>query len=387
MLQRVHGKALFLFLLMMSSTSAQVDFRHSGYVVDFPVYQRMKSNELTAWLGGIERDQFVNVLRLRLRPSLGLWSGAFLSAEYEVSSLYHSTRFQFLDVTHRAPRQLVELVWTPVRKSNHTVTHFIDRFYLRQTSDIGDFTIGRQRIAWGTGRVWNPTDLFNPINPVTFAKIEKDGADAVLAKLHLGSFTDLSVVLNPEDKFRRTNYGFRFRTNVSEYDLSWMGGIFNERIVLGADFAGNFFDAGVRGEGIFSASKGNLASHFVKFILGIDHQLTPELYAMLEYQYNGEGKTNTREYELIRLARGEILNLSRHYLAAQAMYLFHPLVTGSVMNTLNMNDGSGFTGATISYAMLQDFSISVGGQLFYGDDFDEYRYYPHSMYLRVELFF
>ena len=29
----------------------------------------------------------------------------------------------------------------------------------------GQLSVGRQRIAWGSGRLWNPTDRFNPVAP------------------------------------------------------------------------------------------------------------------------------------------------------------------------------------------------------------------------------
>ena len=51
------------------------------------------------------------------------------------------------------------------------------------------------------------------------------------------------------EKLNNSNGGFRFRTNYSEYDLSLIGGYFDKRIVIGGDFAGNLFEAGVRGEG------------------------------------------------------------------------------------------------------------------------------------------
>ncbi len=247
--------------------------------------------------------------------------------------------------------------------------------------------IGRQRIAWGTGRIWNPTDLFNPINPASFDKIEKDGADAAAVKVFLGGFTDVTLVYNSQSNFHQNNMGFRFRTNVGEFDLSTVGAQFDRRIIVGGDFAGNFFDAGIRGEGIVSADKDNLESNFAKFILGLDHQFTPRLYALIEYQFNGEGTADRSAYDLSRLEAGEILNLSRNYVFLQASYLLHPLVTAAVSLNANLNDGSGFVGALASLSATEDFSIHLGALISYGSQFDEYWYYPDAYYFKGDFYF
>jgi hypothetical protein len=250
-----------------------------------------------------------------------------------------------------------------------------------------DITIGRQRISWGTGRIWNPTDLFNPINPASYDKIEKDGADAVSARYYLGNFTDLEVVYNAVDEFNESNYGARFRTNFKDYDFSIVGGYFDQRVVVGADFAGNLLEAGFRGEGIISADNDDLASNFAKCILGLDYQITPELYGLAEYHFNGEGKTNRLDYELTRLISGEILNLKRNYLFLQTTYQIHPLLSSASSLNLNLNDGSGFFNGSLSYSLAENWYLNLGTLLPFGDIFDEYWYYPTSVYLKGEFYF
>lgn len=38
-----------------------------------------------------------------------------------------------------------------------------------------DLKIGRQRIAWGTGRFWSPLDVLNPVNPLAIEREERLG--------------------------------------------------------------------------------------------------------------------------------------------------------------------------------------------------------------------
>ena len=307
--------------------------------------------------------------------------------EYEADVLYSKqNEFSFLNPTS-TNRQILNLKWNIYDKNNLNVSHYIDRLYFRQGFRNGNIIIGRQRIAWGVGRVWSPIDLFNPINPANYSKIEKDGADAVSFTYSFGSFTDLNLVYNPHDKIQNSNAGFRFRTNIDEYDLAFVGGHFDDRFVLGGDFAGNFFDAGIRGEGIISMDKYDLSNNYVRFIFGMDNQFTSKLYGMFEYQYNGEGALNKDSYDLLALLDGRVINLSRNYLFISASYQITPLLTVTAAQNMNLNDGSGFSNISGSYSLSDNSTLDLGALISYGSRFSEYWYYPSSVYLQGQLFF
>jgi hypothetical protein len=377
----------FLVIAAWAGTPAlaQVEFQFSGYVVNLPIYER--ENPSAAQLFNLDQNQLLDLTRLRLRPSLLPWDGATFGLEYEATALYHNTTLSEFLTTTTLRRQLLDLRWNPVNDGHFTASHFVDRLYFRQNFQSASLVIGRQRIAWGTGRIWNPTDLFNPINPASFEKIEKDGADAISFKYYFASFTDLELVYNPEDHFKSWNGAFRFLTNYHEYDVSVMGGYFDDRLVAGGDFAGNLFEAGLRGEGIFSAEKNDLNNHFVKFILGLDYQFTAKLYGLIEYQFNGEGQTDENRYQLQRLFTGEILNLNRNYLFVDATYQIHPLVNTGIGFNLNLNDGSGFLSPVVTYSVQSNVDLSLGGLIVFGKERSEYWYYPASIYLKGTRYF
>jgi len=363
---------------------SQFDYSFSGYVVELPIFAFDK--ERPVMFPTEDNQMFFNLTRIRLCPEFYLWEGARLNYEHEFDILYSKSNNEILFNDKNVSRQIVNLRWQAVNENNFLLTHYIDRLYLRQGFNWGNITIGRQRIAFGSGRVWNPTDLFNPINPANYSKIEKDGVDAILLNYFFGSFTNAELVYNPI-KGGKTNAGFRFRTNFNEFDLSAIGGYFDSKIVGGLDFAGNLFDAGVRGEGIISINKDDASTKFLKFILGADYQFTPKLYVMIEYHFNGEGKVDKFNYEFMRLINGEILNLSRNYLMINTSYMFSPIVTASASHNRNLNDGSGFAGINASYSAGDNFYINVGVLSTYGDIFTEYWYYPHSVYFQAEYYF
>ena len=377
----------FLFLIFIAQVfkiNAQIRASFTGYAVDIPVYT-FSSDKTSSFFP--RENQLLNLTRLRLKPQIFLWSGARINIEYEMDALLAKdiNNSEINQVT--VNRQLINMKWNIASGNKYQLSHYIDRLYFRQGFDWGNIIVGRQRISWGTGRIWNPTDLFNPLNPADFSKIEKDGADALSMTYYLGNFTDLNIVYNPQDKFKENNAAFRFRTNYDTYDLAVIGGYFDRRYVAGFDFAGNLFVAGVRGEGIISMDKNDLSKNYTKLVFGIDNQFTPKLYALIEYQYNGEGRTNKFSYDLTRLARGEIINLNRNYLFVSSNYLFTPLITGTFSNNTDINDGSGFVNVSCSWSLTENSNLTFGALITYGKEFTEYWYYQNSLYTQAELFF
>lgn len=392
-------------VLVGSPLRAQVEAEFSGYVVDLPMYQRLDES-LVSMLsvlepeGGYDEGMAVNLTRLRLRPVLRFWEGASFVLEYEADLMLSSSRMPFAQGSERSNRQAVTLRWQPVAEDHATLQHYVDRLFFRQNFTWGSVIAGRQRIQWGTGRIWNPTDLFNPINPASFDRIEKDGADAVSAKVYLGSFTDVQAVVNfrsargqrdgAPDAPDSTNFGARFRTNFLEFDVSGMGGWFDRRVVLGGDFAGNLLEAGVRGEAVYVMEGEDLPnSDYLRLVLGADYQFTPEFYGLIEYLYNGEGSTDPADYaaDLPRLYRGEILHLNTKYLYAGGTYLLHPLVSATAGLLQNIGDGSGFVSLAANWSSSENTAVTAGCMLSYGDSGDEYWYYPLSLYLKGEWHF
>jgi hypothetical protein len=272
-------RILILVLLLLTAggapAKAQWMLSFDGYAVD------VLSGQLS-YLDYVD-DAVLNLTRLRLRPTLRLWEGASVALEHETDVLLSSRDLRSpFTPSATGNRQAVTARWRVADGAHAVIDHYVDRLYFRQNLSWGSIIVGRQRIQWGSGRIWNPTDLFSPINPASYDKIEKDGADAVSLKLHLGQFTDLQLVYNLRPSLDSSNYGARFRTNYGEYDLSVMGGYFDRRPVIGADIAGNLFDAGVRAEVTWTGDSEKGSDAYLRYIVGADYQFSPVLYLLFE---------------------------------------------------------------------------------------------------------
>lgn len=378
-------RVLWLIIITSSVVFPQAEFEFSGYFSEMPVYQNLDKQLAENY--GIKRDIYMNLSRVRLRPVIYFFEDTRVNLEYEAALLaFNSTGSFDIGNAGKTDRQIVNLSATPVKEEHYRLNHFIDRLYIRQSFAFGNLIVGRQRIQWGSGRVWNPTDLFNPINPANFFKIEKDGADAVSFNYYLGSFTDLNLVYNPTGKIGEGNFGARFRTNYSEYDIAFISGYFDKRFVGGLDIAGNFYGAGVRFEGIFSG-KSESRESYTRFIAGIDNQFSSKLYLMMEYQFNGEGELHPESYDISSLSTGKIINLSRNYLNLGLNYQYNPLLVLGCSLLKNINDGSGFLGLKANYDLISNLTLVAGGQISFGDLNSEYNLYGSSYYIQTNYFF
>ncbi|MDH7515869.1 MAG: hypothetical protein QHI48_08355 [Bacteroidota bacterium] len=376
----------FVFPILLASAFRAVgqDFGADGYFLALPAWQVL--DEKVAREFASSRNILSEGMRLRFRPNVHFGSGLSFSAEYEINETAASSSMVSGFRTDLGHRQITPLRWVVASRSCARVEHFIDRLSIRWNTDQGSVVVGRQRISWGTGRIWNPTDLFNPINPADYGKIEKDGVDALSAKANFGSFTDLQFVVNAGEHGRNINAGGRFRTNTSGFDFSILGGSFDRRTVVGGDIAGSVFEAGIRAEAM-AVIRNPSGVRFVKWIAGADYQFSPEFYALVEYHFNGEGADDPSSYDFSRLVTGRIINLGRAYAAVAATYMLHPLVSLAFAATGNLGDASAFTHLSATWSAHEDLQVTGGIMYTFGKPGGEYTLYPKALYVRGEWYF
>ena len=86
----------------------------------------------------------------------------------------------------------------------------LDRAYLKFYLPQADITAGRQRIAWGAGYIWNPTDAFNPLS-LAFAVDEEQEAEpeAVRVEIPLGELSGIDTYVVTNQKWSEAKKGIR----------------------------------------------------------------------------------------------------------------------------------------------------------------------------------
>jgi len=258
------------------------------------------------------------------------------------------------------------------------IAHGIDRLYASFRSRFVQVEVGRMALSWGTGRMWNPTDMWAPFSPTEIDKEEKRGVDLVHATFKIPKVGNLEGVFMPLDANHNYEFdqddraaGGRFKFHIGEYDISMMGGVFGPDTVTGLDFTGYLWNAGFRGEATYTfVNPDDHEPDYIRGVLSLDYGFAVfgNPYLLLEGFFNGLGESDPDNY-MERLtdksvqrmmAMGRAFNFGRDYITLMGTFQPHPLVTLSISPIMNIDDQSAFVSFSVKYAVT-DYAEFISG--------------------------
>ncbi len=248
----------------------------------------------------------------------------------------------------------------------------VDRFYFDYTQ--GDFQarVGRQRINWGMGLVWNPNDIFNAFSYFDFDYEERPGSDAIKLEYYLNYTSSVQVVAKMDHDSALTLAGM-YRFNKWSYDIQFLGGVMPKDYVAGLGWAGDIKGAGFRGEATYLHPKDNPSDTTGVLIASVDADYTfPKgLYIHGAVLYNSKGAIGdaTREGGLFFNQDVSIKTLTpaRMSLFAQLGYPISPLVRGDLSAIYNPYDQSFFVGPGATVSIADNWDLLLMAQLLQGE--------------------
>jgi len=265
--------------------------------------------------------------------------------------------------------------------------HRLYRTWLRYEGAHADVVIGRQRIAWGTARIWNPTDRFNPVEPTALEPSEKTGVDALVATWRYSDFGALQLVAAPGRASHRVSRkaALRWRDTFGEADVSLTLGRMGVERVLGGDLAANIMQGTFRLEAM-RAWPGR-AGGYTQVAIGYDYTLTGPLfpaglYLLVEYFHNGRPGDAPALVPLDRLyAR------ARHQAGFSIGYDISPLwrITGTFI--WDASGGSRFFLPRLSWSASDNVDISAFALLFGGNRTSEFGRRGNTAALQADVYF
>lgn len=357
---------------------AQVEASFNGYVKNLGI---QSSSFLTS------SPYFLNLSRVRtvgrVNISEIIHTELWLDTELLAGSFLSSADFLVGNSIERPT--LLDLDWTLTSDSNHQFRQSLFRANISLYLDNLQITAGRQRIAWGTGFVWNPTDILNPVNPTTIERDEEGGVDALYAVVPLGALSQIEAVWAAGRSARSSSYAARASFNVGDYDIGFMGGYFRESWVLGGDLAGYLGDAGLRGEWAVRAPETGPAQ--LRATLNADYNFASGLYAVAEFHYNSPGNRSFSDYNVNDLLDGTVFNLAEVYGALILSKSLTPLIGANIYTLLNMNDGSGLAGPAVSWAVFQNVELALSTYIFYGRTASEFGAFNNAYFGSLQVYF
>ena len=357
---------------------AQTTFELRGYAKNLGI----RSSSI---LSG--ESYFLDISRFRTQGFLDigrrLHAEVWLDTELLLGSFLESPEFELGQAIERPA--FFDLDWTIAEGARYQLQQQLFRafatLYLGQT----EVTVGRQRIAWGTGFAWNPTDILNPFNPAAIELGEKAGVDAAYVNVPLGAFSRIEAVVTPGRRSGQSSVAARAGANWREYDVSIMGGSFREDFVLGGDFAGYLGNAGFRGEAAYTWK--NEGRNFLRAILNTDYNFPGGYYVLVEVYFNGQGARDKDHYDLTALLAGETFNLAKDYVAASVAKSITPLLAGALYSLVNLDDQSALVGPALTYSLAENLELAASTYFFVGPSDTEFGAQEHVVFASLRFYF
>jgi len=173
------------------------------------------------------------------------------------------------------------------------------RGYLNFESEHLEAVIGRQRIPWGVGRLWNPIDRFNAIRPLALQADESPGVDAINARILFSEFGQLELVFAAGHDSDDNDYAARLQGMVGNVDYGIVVGVFDGARTMGLDLSANLGEAAGRAELVYTVPTRDVwpvgtpgpsrLADFWQLVVSLDYNFDwgNGIYVLAEHLYNG----------------------------------------------------------------------------------------------------
>lgn len=373
-----------------------------------------------------DRDVWESLTRLRQRLQIdagGGWSGSFV---YD-----NELRFGILDRFGRGTageadsflglEDEIHAFGFKADASHRQWRHLMYRAFVRYEGEHLEMTVGRQRIPWGVGRLWNPIDRFNAIGPLAIEADQSVGVDAVEARWLLSDFDSLQVVYAPGNRSDDARYALRFDGVLHDTDVGVMAGVFEQAPTFGAELAGNLGDAAWRVEAVYTNPQRDVweigwaapreLDRFWQVVVSLDtnFDVGNGVYVLVEHLYDGnalgfgEGEAGAllplfeaapgpgapvvQPVSANRFGGSGVVSNARHMTGLQLSSDLTSSVNGGLLALYDWNGGSAAFFPSLSFTGLNAAEITLGAQLFVGPKRSQFGEAQALVFLLVEYFF
>ncbi|HEC12374.1 MAG TPA: hypothetical protein ENI80_03850 [Acidiferrobacteraceae bacterium] len=327
----------------------------------------------------------LNRLHLRFQGDLGKRASFDVQYENEIILGDYLNTQEFIFVKEATSETYFNLENTYLDSSNGYGRQSLYRAYVDLAFDKIDLRIGRQRIAWGSALFWSPVDILNPFSPTQLERERRVGVDAIVLDWSYGDLSRLSLVYAAHGESQRASTAVRWRTNKKGFDWALTAGRLRDDDVIGLDFSGQLGKVGLRGE--IARTNSPVDGVYTRAVLGADYTFPNTLSLNVELYYNGQGVSESNNYDFPRLISGELQGVAQRYMGSYLGYEITTLLRWENYWILNIDDSSLFFSPVLVYSFTGNVEGSVGAQFFNGGSGSEYGTFNDLYYAQLQWFF
>jgi len=364
-----------------------------------------------------EKELVSNLNRIRLTPELTFSDMLLIHVDVD-NELIFSSFNQTPEFEHywTSPEynSFMHLSWNPHNTEDIYYRIKLLRAFAKFTISDFSITLGRQQIRFGSGRLWNPLDILNPISPTALeGPEEQKGTDALKVDYYLNDTTEFTFVYSPlryydsfqNFQFTNGNSVARAKTSILDTDLALLGGWIARRLVAGLDIASTVFDGTLRGCILYSNPEND--RWYFQINSGYEYTFKNGVYFLFEYFYNQNGMnynsnllSSVGDYLTAGVNQGnyyyisnQLITFNKHYTGLALGYDFLPLLHGDIFTIYDFQGRGLFTTFSLKYNIMENLDVTGGimvGHVFENaikspSDFQEF---DHNMYYTtLELYF
>ena len=250
--------------------------------------------------------------------------------------------------------------------SGYALHTTLDRFYAEWTPGNWEVRLGRQRVNWGIGTIWNPNDIFNAYNFTDFDYEERPGSDALRVKRYLGFASSLEVAVNAFRKKREAIGAIKANFHSGACDWQLLAGVARQHLTFGGGWAANLGSAGFKGEASLFAPLTDTLNNSFALTLSVDYAFENQLYINGGLLFNSNGTTTAGGNLLAFRLSARNLYPYKYSGLVQLNYPITPLVNGGFIVVYSPGKANAlFVNPLLTYSLSQNWDLDLVGQFFF----------------------
>ena len=268
------------------------------------------------------------------------------------------------------------------------------RLYGGYVDEYNRVAIGVQNITMGVGRIWTPTNLFNPKNSYALEPDEVFGVAALSYTRHLDDTSHVTFVASrsADESFK---YAARYKAYLDFADFAVDIVTSDETTMVGYEIEGNVYESGVelRSEGAYiknslKTDTGSEEKEFFQAIVGIDYGFVNGITLVAEALYSSESFLYDEIVDNYDSPIVSNLVYSNLYTAISLSYGFSIFLAGSMTYIESFNDeNSGFFSPSLTYSLDDYNTFTLGAMMLNGKEESEFGGLENSYYFKYGLSF
>ncbi len=287
------------------------------------------------------------------------------------------------------------------------IAYEVDRAVYKRRFKKITLALGRQPIDWGSGRFWQPLNVFGAFSPTALDTDFKVGVDAIVLESYPSDFSTLTAahVLTPQqDSLFNNSSAIYYRSQLDEGgELSLLAGRVLNNDVLGTAYEATWNGLGWRIEAAYYLPE--QGDKFLFWIAGIDYQFNDGPLITVEWYNNGYGAD--QESDIASIASDSLSlyglqpQLSKSLLGLSLGRDITPLLHGDytlLMSSLKNTQGSHYSSLlhqlNLSYSVSNESDLLISMLLGSGRGLDttgqpqsEFGHLPAALTMRLRFYF